>query len=159
MCHAAPMTSNRSHDDFCVEVAELLGPRGFTRDNELVEPWLTDWRGRFRGAAIGLASPTSTREVSELVKLCAKHRVPIVPQGGNSGMVGGATPSRDGSTIILSLRRLNIIRTIDAGARETVCEAGVILQTLPRGSGSRRYAFSAYARRKRVCDSRRVGFD
>lgn len=130
MWHAAHMTSNKSTDAFLAEAARLLGPRGFTRDTDLMAPWLKDWRGRFHGAALGLASPASTREVSALVRLCAKHGVPIVPQGGNSGMVGGATPSEDGTAVILSLRRMNAIRRIDAGSRQAICEAGVILQSL-----------------------------
>lgn len=70
----------------------LLGPRGLTNDPERMEVWLTDWRGRYTGRALALASPASTAEVAALVKLCAAHGVPIVPQGGNSGMAGGATP-------------------------------------------------------------------
>ncbi|WEK48394.1 MAG: FAD-binding oxidoreductase [Candidatus Andeanibacterium colombiense] len=114
---------------FLDEAAALLGPRGFTRDPELIGPWLTDWRGRFTGAALALASPGSTAEVAALVKLCAKHAVAIVPQGGNSGMCGGATPDESGTAILLSLRRMNAIRSFDVQARQAVCEAGVILQT------------------------------
>ena len=116
--------------DFLEEAAALLGSRGFTRDPELVGPWLTDWRGRYTGRALGLASPASTAEVAALVRLCAAHDVPIVPQGGNSGMCGGATPDESGEAILLSLRRMSAIRGIDATAREAVCDAGVILQTL-----------------------------
>ena len=108
----------------------LLGERGLTRDPDLVEPWLTDWRGRFTGRALALASPASTREVAALVKLCAEHRVAIVPQGGNSGMSGGATPDPSGAQLILSLRRMNAIRPIDVAGRQVVAEAGVILETL-----------------------------
>ena len=108
----------------------LLGERGLTRDPDLVEPWLTDWRGRFTGRALALASPASTREVAALVKLCAEHRVAIVPQGGNSGMSGGATPDPSGAQLILSLRRMNAIRPIDLAGRQVVAEAGVILETL-----------------------------
>jgi FAD/FMN-containing dehydrogenase len=115
---------------FLDAAADLLGPRGFTRDPELVGPWLTDWRGRYTGKALGLASPASTADVAAVVRLCAEHRVPIVPQGGNSGMCGGATPDESGHSILLSLRRMNAIRRLDARAREAVCEAGVILQTL-----------------------------
>lgn len=118
------------HDDFLAQAGELLGERGLTRDADLMEPWLTDWRGRFHGKAMALASPASTEEVSALVKLCARHGVPIVPQGGNSGMCGGATPDGEGTALLLSLRRMNAIRSLDSGARQVVCEAGVILQTL-----------------------------
>ncbi len=114
---------------FIDTAAALLGPRGFTRDADLMEPWLTDWRGRFTGAALALASPASTAEVAALVRLCGEHGVAIVPQGGNSGMCGGATPDDSGEAILLSLRRMNAIRSFDAAARQAVCEAGVILQT------------------------------
>lgn len=115
---------------FLAAAAELLGERGLTRDPELVEPWLTDWRGRFTGKALALASPASTAEVAGLIKLCARFGIPVVPQGGNSGMSGGATPDASGEAIVLSLRRMNAIRRLDRDAREATCEAGVILQTL-----------------------------
>ncbi len=118
------------HDAFLAQTAALLGPRGMTHDPELVEPWLTDWRGRYTGRTLGLASPASTEEVAALVRLCAAHGVAMVPQGGNSGMVGGATPDASGAQMLLSLRRLNTIRSLDADARQVVCEAGVVLQTL-----------------------------
>ena len=118
------------HDEFLAAAADLLGSRGLTRDPELMEPWLHDWRGRYSGTALAMASPASTAEVAALVKLCARHGIPIVPQGGNSGMSGGATPDQSGTAILLSLRRMNAIRSIDAEAGETVCEAGVILQSL-----------------------------
>lgn len=115
---------------FMVDAVGLLGPRGFTSDAELMAPWLTDWRGRFHGRALGIASPASTGEVAEFVRLCARHGVPIVPQGGNSGMSGGATPDASGSAVVLSLRRMDTIRSIDPCTRQAVCEAGVILQSL-----------------------------
>lgn len=117
-------------ESFRTAATELLGPRGFTTDAELVEPWLTDWRGRYTGKAIGLASPGSTEEVAKLVDLCAAHGVPIVPQGGNSGMSGGATPDESGTSVILSLRRMDSIREFDPAARQITCDAGVILQNL-----------------------------
>ncbi len=117
-------------DNFVEAAIDLLGSRGFSTDPELIEPWLTDWRGRYTGNAIGLASPSSTKEVSDLVKLCQQHAVPIVPQGGNSGMSGGATPDKSGDAILISLRRMNSIRRFDVDAREMTCDAGLILQTL-----------------------------
>ncbi len=126
---------------FATEATALLGPRGFTQDAELVDPWLTDWRGRYTGRAIGLASPASTAEVAALVKLCARHGVPIVPQGGNSGMSGGATPDASGDALVLSLRRMNSIARLDPDAREVTCEAGVILQTLHEAAERHRLRF------------------
>jgi FAD/FMN-containing dehydrogenase len=118
------------HQTFLEKAAERLGPRGLTSDADLLAPWLTDWRGHFTGKACAMASPASTGELAELVKLCAEHGVPIVPQGGNSGMVGGATPDDTGSALLLSLRRMNAIRDIDAETRRVICEAGVVLQNL-----------------------------
>lgn len=125
--HAAP---GANADGFLAEAAALLGPRGLTTDPERMDTWLTDWRGRYTGRALALASPASTAQVSALVKLCAAHGVPIVPQGGNSGMAGGATPDTTGRAIILSLRRMDTIRSLAAEAGQVVCEAGVVLQTL-----------------------------
>ncbi len=127
----ATLTENKPANAAFVTAAHaLLGDKGFTQDPDVVDPWLTDWRGRYTGRALGLASPASAAEVSALMKLCAQHRVPIVPQGGNSGMAGGATPDASGNGVILSLRRMNAIRLLDKGAGQVVCEAGVILQSL-----------------------------
>lgn len=115
---------------FLEEAAARLGPRGLTQDDDLIAPWLTDWRGRFTGRACAMASPANVEELSALVQLCAAHNIPIVPQGGNSGMAGGATPDTSGDALLLSLRRMNAIREIDKDGRKVTCEAGVILQTL-----------------------------
>jgi len=115
---------------FLAAAADLLGPRGLTTDPDLLAPWLTDWRGRYHGRALALATPASTTEVAALVRLCGQYGVPIVPQGGNSGMCGGATPDGSGSAILINLRRMAKIRRIDAAGRQVECEAGVVLQTL-----------------------------
>jgi FAD/FMN-containing dehydrogenase len=77
-----------------------------------------------------MLAPASTEEVAEIVRLAAEHRVPLVPQGGNTGMAAGATPPADGSALLLSMRRMNRIRSISADNRLAVAEAGVILATL-----------------------------
>ncbi len=115
---------------FLDEAARLLSPKGLTTAPEDIAPWLTDWRGRYTGKALAMASPANTDEVAGLVALCAKHGVPIVPQGGNSGMSGGATPFEGGDELILSLRRMNRIIALDPAARTATVEAGVILQVL-----------------------------
>ena len=115
---------------FLAEAADLLGPRGLTRDEDLIAPWLTDWRGRYTGSACAMASPAGSADLSALIQLCARHAVAVVPQGGNSGMSGGATPDASGRALLLSLRRMNRIRAIDAENRRAICEAGVVLQAL-----------------------------
>lgn len=117
-------------DTFLAAAAALLGPRGLATDPDVIAPWLTDWRGRYTGRALAMASPASTAELAALVRLCAAHGVPIVPQGGNSGMCGGATPDASGHALLVSLRRMDAIRRIDRTARQVECEAGVILQSL-----------------------------
>lgn len=115
---------------FLAAAEALLGPRGLITDPDLLLPWLTDWRGRYTGRALAMALPASTAEVAALVRVCGEYGVPIVPQGGNSGMAGGATPDASGAAIILSLRRMNAIRTLSVADGLVVCEAGVVLQTL-----------------------------
>ena len=109
-------------------VAERLGPRAVVIEPADIEPWLTDWRGRWHGASPAILQPDSTEGVATIVALAAAAGVALVPQGGNTSMVGGATPPEDGSALILSLRRMNRIRAIDAG--HGVVEAGVILDHL-----------------------------
>jgi len=108
----------------------VLGPKGVITDAAEVEPWLSDWRGRVHGQSAAILAPASTEEVAAVVKLAAELGVPLVPQGGNTGMCAGAPPPADGSAVLLSLRRMNRIRKIDREARVAVAEAGVILETL-----------------------------
>ncbi len=115
--------------DLLARLAALLGPKGYTTDADSMAPWLTDWRGKYTGRAAAMLSPGSTEEVAAVVRLCAAEKAALVPQGGNSGMVGGATPNSGGNQLLLSLRRMNRIRSIDAAAQIAVAEAGVILET------------------------------
>jgi FAD/FMN-containing dehydrogenase len=104
-----------------------LGPHGFTRAAEDMAPWLTDWRGRTRGKAAAMASPASLAEVQAVAAACAAEQVALVPQGGNTSMVAGATPDMSGEALLLSLRRMNRIRSVSAADNAVVAEAGVIL--------------------------------
>jgi FAD/FMN-containing dehydrogenase len=112
------------------EAGKRLGPKAVITDQTEIEPWLSDWRGRVHGNSPAMLAPASTEEVVEIVRLAAEHRVPLVPQGGNTGMAAGATPPADGSAILLSMRRMNRIRSISADSRLAVAEAGVVLATL-----------------------------
>lgn len=116
--------------DVLSELKDFLGPKGFNDDPQAMAPWLTDWRGRYTGRAAALVSPANTREVAEIVRWAARHRIAIVPQGGNSGMVAGATPDGSGNQIILSLRRMDKILAFDTDNGLVHCQAGVILQNL-----------------------------
>jgi len=116
--------------DIIDRFAALLGSKGVTSDQDDLAPWVNDWRGRYHGAAAAMLSPASTREVAAAVALAAELGVALVPQGGNTSMVGGATPPADGSALILSLRRMNHIRSLSPDDNLAVCEAGVILSVL-----------------------------
>jgi FAD/FMN-containing dehydrogenase len=90
--------------------------------------FLLDWRRRYRGAAIAVVQPGSTHEVATLVRWCAANRVPIVPQGGNTGLTGGSVPDASGSAVLLSLARMNRVRAIDPVNDTITVEAGTVLQ-------------------------------
>ncbi|MEQ7873308.1 FAD-binding oxidoreductase [Sphingomonas sp. ASV193] len=109
---------------------DRFGERAVVTDRDAIAPWLTDWRGRWTGAAEALLQPGSTEDVAAMVAAAREAGVALVPQGGNTSMVGGATPPADGSALILSLRRMNRIRAIEPASRSALAEAGVILQTL-----------------------------
>jgi FAD/FMN-containing dehydrogenase len=109
------------------ELAAVLGPRGFTRDADIIMPWLTDWRGRTRGEAAALLSPASTAEVQAIVQIAARFGAALTLQGGNSGMCAGATPDDSGTALLLNLRRMNQMRSIDGAGRLLMADAGVIL--------------------------------
>jgi FAD/FMN-containing dehydrogenase len=112
------------------QMQAVVGAKGFTRAGDEMAPWLTDWRGRYTGTAQAMVSPATTQETAEILRIANEHTVAIVPQGGNSGMVGGATPDIAGQSILLSLRRMNRIRRTAPDDQLVVCEAGVILQNL-----------------------------
>ena len=129
-------------------VRQRFGPRSAITEPQDVEPWLTDWRGRVRGQAAAILAPAKTEEVAAMVALAAEHRVPLVPQGGNTSMVAGATPPQDGSAMILSLRRMNALRSISPEANLAVGEAGMILTDLHERSAEvgRRFPLTLGAR-------------
>ena len=93
-------------------------------------PYLTDWRGRFVGKALAVVRPASTEEVAAVVRICIDHDTPIVAQGGNTGLCGGATPDGSGSAVVLLTTRLNRVREIDTANDTMTVEAGCILQTV-----------------------------
>ena len=121
---------NPAQQSLVEEARARFGARVAVTDAADIEPWLTDWRKRWHGKAGAILQPSTTEEVAEIVRMAAERGVALVPQGGNTSMVGGATPSEDGSALILSLRRMNRIRAIDQNAMRCVVEAGLVLQTL-----------------------------
>ena len=92
--------------------------------------WEQDWRKRYRGRALAVVRPGSTAEVAAVVRACAAHGTPLVPQGGNTGLVGGSVPDGSGRQVLLSLTRLNRVRAIDPANLTLTAEAGCILQSI-----------------------------
>ncbi|HZI82398.1 MAG TPA: FAD-binding oxidoreductase [Casimicrobiaceae bacterium] len=99
-----------------------------------VAPYVNDWRDTFHGRARAVVRPASTAEVASVVRLCAEHRAPVVPQGGNTSLCGGATPHPNGSEIVLSLARLNRVRAVDAANATLTVEAGLPLASVQRAA-------------------------
>ncbi|HEX9954222.1 MAG TPA: FAD-binding oxidoreductase [Allosphingosinicella sp.] len=130
------------------KLVELLGPKGFSRDPADMAPWLVDWRGRWRGTAAALLMPASTQEVQAVVAHCAAAGVAMVPQGGNTSMVGGATPPETPGAVLLSLRRMNRIRLVSPDDNLLVAEAGSILSEVhdAAAAAGRRFPLSLGAK-------------
>ena len=99
--------------------------------------WERDWRRRWHGKALAVVRPGSTAEVAAVVRACAAHGVSVVPQGGNTGLVGGGVPDASGTQVLLSLQRLNRVRAIDEANLTLTAEAGCVLQTLQEAARAR----------------------
>ncbi len=109
---------------------DLLGPGGFLESAADRAPFEVDFRGIHRGRTPLVALPQSTAQVSDFVRHCASQRIAIVPQGGNTGYCGGATPRAGNDEIVLSLRRMTRIRAVDAASNSLTADAGCLLATL-----------------------------
>ena len=111
-------------DVFLTEAKTILGETGWRMDAESLEDVSTPWRGTYQGETPFLALPSSTEQVSRLVKLCAQHSVAITPQGGNTGLVDAGTPHGE---VTISMRRMQAVREIDPFNNSLTIEAGAAL--------------------------------
>ena len=112
------------------QFSAIVGARNALTDDSSIAPYLKEWRGLYHGASSLVLRPGSTAEVSAILKLATQTRTVIVPQGGNTGLVGGQIPDRSGMQIVLSLTRLNTIRAIDAASNAIIVDAGCTLQNV-----------------------------
>ncbi len=115
----------------------VLGEAGLKVGGDLAA-YEQDWRKRYPGRALAVARPASTAEVAAVLKLCHAHRVAVVPQGGNTGLVGGSTPDDSGRQLVLSLQRMKQVRSIDVANASLTAEAGCVLaevQAAAAGAG------------------------
>jgi FAD/FMN-containing dehydrogenase len=105
----------------------IVGPTGFSDDPDELLPHLTEWRNRVVGKTPLLLKPANTGEVADIVRVCAEDEVGVVPQGGNTGLVGGQIPRAEGSDVLITLGRLNRIRSVDPVDNTMIVEAGCTL--------------------------------
>src|SRR4051812_9930216 len=117
-----------------------LGAANVLTEGDLIA-YEEDWRKRVRGKALAVLRPGSTAEVVAAVKLCAQAGTPIVPQGGNTGLVVGGVPDESGREVVLSLTRMNRVRAIDGGNLAMTVEAGCVLQNLQQAAEQAGYLF------------------
>ena len=116
--------------DLLTDLRDAVGAEHVLTDATDVAAYAVDWRGAYGGTPLAVVRPSSTSEVSAVVRLAHEAGVAIVPQGGNTGMCGGAVPSGDGSQIVLSLGRMRAIRAVDAAGGTITVEAGVVLASV-----------------------------
>jgi FAD/FMN-containing dehydrogenase len=116
------------------ELRHLLGERHVLTAAADMAPYCTDWRGRYSGSAVCVVLPGSTEEVAAVVRACTAVGVAVVPQGGNTGLCGGATPL--GGEAVVSLRRMNHVRAIDARNNSITVEAGCTLQAVQEAAAA-----------------------
>jgi len=119
---------NQNYRRLIDRLRDRLGARGLLTDPADTDAYCEDWRRLYHGRTPAVLRPGNTGEVADAVRLCAEAWVPIVPQGGNTSMVGGAAVSEDGSQIVLSLSRMNRVRAIDPIDMTMEIEAGVVLK-------------------------------
>ncbi|GAB3408766.1 FAD-binding oxidoreductase [Massilia agilis] len=117
-------------DAFLERCRQLIGASHVLTSHADMASYLTDWRGRFTGRARAVLRPASAAEVAQLVQACGEYRVPLVPQGGKTGLVLGSVPDDSGLEVVLSLTRLNRIVHIDTANRTMLVQAGCILQQI-----------------------------
>ncbi|MFT5645149.1 MAG: FAD/FMN-containing dehydrogenase [Janthinobacterium sp.] len=119
---------------FLDQCRALIGPDHVLTDDADMAPFLADWRGRATGLARAVLQPSTTEQVAALVGACAQWQVPLVPQGGNTGLVLGSIPDTSGHAVVLSLSKLNRIRSIDPVNRTMTVDAGCILQHIQQAA-------------------------
>jgi FAD/FMN-containing dehydrogenase len=115
-------------------LVDIVGPDGILNDAADIAPYLTDHRKLYQGRALAVLVPRSVEEISRLLRFCNENRIGVVPHGGNTGYCGGATPDESGNQVVVSMRRMNRIRGVDALNYSLVAEAGCILADVQRAA-------------------------
>jgi len=116
------------------QLADIVGATNVLTQAEDMSPYLREWRGHFQGRAAAVVCPGTTDEVSRVVALCAEHGLKIVPQGGNTGLVGGAVAESETEHVLLALRRMRRVRDVDVANDTITVEAGCVLAEVQRAA-------------------------
>ena len=116
--------------DIIRQFAEIVGQKNALTDADLQKPYLTEWRERYVGKTPLVLRPATTNEVARIVELANKYRIGIVPQGGNTGLVGGQIPHETNSEILITTEKLNRVRVIDSAGQYIIVEAGTTLANI-----------------------------
>jgi FAD/FMN-containing dehydrogenase len=130
----APIALSDADREVLAAIRIVVGPKGWIDGASDIEPYLHDQRGLYVGRTLAVVRPASTEEVAAVVSLCAAAKLPIVPQGGNTGLVIGSVPDSSGRSIVLSLARMNSIREIDAINATMTVDAGCVLASLQQAA-------------------------
>ncbi|WP_169569778.1 FAD-binding oxidoreductase [Sneathiella limimaris] len=123
------------------EFQDVVGEKAVLTDPADMKGYLVEWRDKYEGTALAILLPQTTEEVAEIVKICAKHKTPIVPQGGNTSLVGGGIPFDGGDEVIISLKRMNKIREVDVAGSTLTVDAGCILADLQKAAEDEDHMF------------------
>ena len=123
-------TNGAAAGDLVGRLRGVVGDSGVTCDPDEMAGYLTDWRNAYAGAAAAVVRPGSTDEVAAVMRLCHEAGVAVVPQGGNTGLCGGAVPDLSGRQVVLSLTRMRRIRGLDVANQTITVEAGVVLRSV-----------------------------
>jgi FAD/FMN-containing dehydrogenase len=128
-------------EDFLRRCRDIVGAAHVLDTAQDMAPYLTDWRGRFTGRARAVLQPANSGQVAQLVQACGRWRVPLVPQGGRTGLVLGSVPDDSGQAVVLSLRRLNRVRALDPVNRTITVDAGCILHDIQQAAAAEALLF------------------
>ena len=116
-----------NNESFLANLQSIVGPSGVVTDDETLDRYTREWRGKYLSGAIAAVRPTTTEQVSAVIKACAESGISITPQGGNTGLVGGSVPIEPTREIVLSLDRMNAIEDVDTQGNTMIVQAGCIL--------------------------------
>lgn len=131
---------NTTDQQLINQLRRIVGEHNVLTEGDLTA-WEQDWRKRERGKALAVVRPASTAQVADVVKACAAAGVSIVPQGGNTGLAVGSIPDASGRQVVLSLTRMNAVRSLDAANLTVTVEAGCVLQSLQEAARTAGFLF------------------